>query len=490
VSREQPPSDLSRAFREETTPLAHEVASRLTAILRNAHVHGPNNDSWVPLLKALQRALFGLLRAERTVVLEASHGQVIVNGSPLRASAGDFGSYQYLVEELTRRGAGALRIDEVPGDAEVKAFAYALADIDPEAEAPFRALTQRLALEGVVHLVPLALGATTSLEVTEPRDRRDQALLLFLRGIAAVREVMEGLRAGHSVGFRRCRRFVQAAADLLSVDPGLALALTTIKNYEGYLYNHSVNLCLLSLLVGQSLGLDRKRLGELGLSALLRHVGEATVPPHVLNKRGPLTPEEWAVFRRYPSAAVMGLLRFRGLNARLLRPILVAFEHSFVRPPGAPSTPHDVNLFSRVATLAEAYDAMTTPRPYRERPLPPNEALRTLVHDQMKAQTDPFLLKAFVRAMGLFPVGSLVLLDTREIGIVASPPADSASLARPRVRLMARADGLPIHPAPLVELGAVDERGLHRRHIAATADAWRYGINVAAHLLRLNAPGG
>jgi HD-GYP domain-containing protein (c-di-GMP phosphodiesterase class II) len=488
MSREQPPSDLSRAFRDETTPLAHELASRLSAILRNAHVHGPNNDSWVAPIRVLRRALHGLLRAERSVLLETRHGQVFINGSPLRASAGDFGSYQYLAEALGRRGVGALRFEDVPDEAEVKAFAYALARIDPEAEAPFRALTERLAQEGVTRLVPLGPGATSDLGLFEPKDQRDRALLLFLRGIAAVREVMEGLRAGHAVGFRRCRRFVQEAADLLAADAGLALSLTTIKNFEGYLYNHSVNLCLLSLLVGQSLGLERRRLGELGLSALLRHVGEATVPAHVLNKRGPLTPEEWAVFRRYPSAAVMGLLRFRGFNARLLRPILVAFEQGFVRPPSAAGSPQDMNFFSRIARLAEAYDAMTTLRPYRERPLPPNEALRTLVRDQMKAQTDPFLLKAFIRAMGLFPVGTLVLLDTREIAIVASPPPDAASLARPRVRLIARADGTPFDPAPLVDLSSVDTRGLPLRQIAATVDAWRYGINVAAHLLRLSAP--
>jgi HD-GYP domain-containing protein (c-di-GMP phosphodiesterase class II) len=483
LDERHPVSDLSRAFQEDLTEHAHEVVTRLATVLRNAHVHGPNNESWQPLLGALGKAMATLRQAESSVLLEIRQGRVSVNRYSIQPSFGELGPCKYLVQELTRRGVGALRFEQ-PDDAEVKRLAYVFAASDPDADPPFPALQKALRSEGVRAIALIELEPETDRE-DATRDRRAQAIYVYMKGVAAVREILEGLREGRSVGLKRAKRFVQAALDLLAVERGLALSLTTIKNCEDYLYSHAVNVCFLCLFVGESMGLDKKRLTDLGLAALLRDVGEGTVPREILEKPGPLTPSEWTRFKRFPHAAVTGILRFRGFNARALRYLLVAFEHQFQGAQDRTLTARDFSLYTKVVLIAQAYDAMTTPRPYRRWPLTPSDALRTLVKDRGKARMDPLLLKVFVHAMGLYPVGSVVLFDTGEIGIVSDPPLDDASRRRPRVRLVAGADGVRLPDMPFVETAAVGEEGRFLRKIACAVDPWRYGLDVPRHLLGL-----
>lgn len=476
------PRGIEKAFREELTRHTVDLINRLATVLRNAEVHDPNNQTWKPLISGLVSSLAPLLRHERMAVLEVRSGQFSLNKNLIRAGFADFGTFKYLAEELSKAGAGGIEFKGLPDELELKKFAYSLAESTANGSVPFDLASAHIAKAGVKKILILP-APLEGVDATIHRDPRIYAVYTFLKGVAAVHEIMEGLRSGKSVGFKRAKRFVQSAVDLMSIDRGLVMALTTIKNYDDYLYNHSVNVCLLSLMVGAKLGFDKAKLGELGLAALLRDVGKAQIPRELLEKKGELTPEEWQKVHSFPFAAVTGLLRFRGFNEGALRQVIVAFEHKF-KEEDAKATFRDFNLFSRVAQLADSYDAQTTPRPYRPRPLTPDEALKNLIRDRFKTRADPTLIKTFIHAIGLYPVGSVVLLDTNEIGLVAAPPFDMASLARPRIRLIANAMGSEIIPAKMVDLTAFDDqRQTYVRSIARTIDRWKYGINVARHLL-------
>ncbi len=476
---------LGKAFREELSRHATDLINRLATILRNATVYDPNNQTWKPLIAGLTAALGPVLRAEKLAQLEVHAGQFSLNKNLIKASFNDFGTFKYLGEELSKVGLSGLEFRGLPDEVEVKRFAYAVAKLVDTGTAAFADVQRELAAGNVRRIVPIAASASSGTG-TVHRDARAYAVYTFLKGVSAVHEIMEGLRAGRSVGFKRAKRFVQSAVDLLGQDRGLLLSLTTIKNYDDYLYNHSVNVCLLSLMVGAKLGFDKVTLGELGLAALLRDVGKAAVPPELMNKQGKLSPAEWQQMRAFPHAAVTGLLRFRGFNEGALRQVIVAFEHKFK---GDASGTRDHNLFSKIAQLCDAYDAMTTPRPYRPIPLSPDVALRNLIIDRFATGSDPALIKTFIHAIGLYPVGSVVLLDTGETAIVAHPPFDVGSMVRPRVRLIADYAGSEIPGSPLADLTAFDDAtGVYQRSIAKPIDRWTYGINVTRHLLGDAAP--
>lgn len=490
MSKQQQPraSDhLVRALREDLTQHATELVTRLSALLRTAHVHDVNNEAWGVHLPVLREALQQLLRSESSASVEVAHGQVRVNGLALKPSLADVNVFRYLADQLAARRVRQLRFLRALDDDALQRLALVLADHPDDGTRPFAALAQALAereVEGV------ALEEAGAEEVTQrPRTPQEQAAVLFLRGLEVVREAMEGLRAGRSVGFRRARRFVQDAVDLLARDKGLVLSLTTLKNCGEYLHNHSVNVCLLTLAVGQWLGMPKRELAELGVAALLRDVGKATVSTALRNKRGALTPEEQKEFERFPYAAVMGLLRFRGFSEATLRHILVAFEHPVKGTGGKTLTGREPSFFTKLIQLADAYDAMTTPRPYRKRPLLPYEALGTLVRERAQTGADPLLLRAFIQAVGLYPVGTVVLLDSGELGIVCEPPADARTLARPRVRLVSDGEGRPLERTRLTGTAAPDDPDSPLPRVVRLVDPWQHGLSVPHYLLGLPLPG-
>ena len=476
---------LAKAFREQLTQNAADVVVRLATILRTATTHDPNNATWKIHINGLASALGPILRVEKAARLELRQGQFTLNEALVRAGYADYNTVRFLAGELQKLRIGSVEFRGLPDELEVKKFAYVVMRASNAFTPPeLPAVVEELQREKVRRIVvaPETAGAA----LTPARDPRVYGVYTFLKGIAAVQEVMEGLRTGRSVGFKRAKRFVQAAVDLLTVDRGLLIALTSIKNYQDYLYNHSVNVCLLSLAVGARLGFSKTRLADLGLAALLRDVGKATVPKAILEKQGALTPEEWQQLQSFPFAAVTGLLRFRGFNDSLLRQVVVAFEHKFRSTKDDRLSSRDFSLFSRIAQLADAFDAMTTPRPYRPKPITPDEAIRQIIVDRHVTRADPALIKAFIHAVGLYPVGTVVVLDTNEIAVVAAPPNDIATMARPRVRLIADPAGNELLNAPIADLTEYDEFAdppRYTRSIASTIDRWNYGINVARHLL-------
>ena len=478
-------ASLGKAFREELTRNAVDVINRMATLLKTATTHDPNNQTWNAQITALGQSIAPILRSEKMCILEVRQGQFTLNRNLIKANATDFGVIRFVAGEFGKAMIGGIEFKGVPEEIEVKKFAYTVMRYIGMGNTDFHALEQALLKEGVKRMVLIAEDLALP-EALFHRDPRVYGVYTFLKGVASVHEIFDGLRTGKSVGFKRAKRFVQAAVDLLTVDKGLLLALTTIKNYDDYLYNHAVNVCLLSLCVGHRLGFSKQKLGDLGLASLLRDVGKATIPKEILDKRGQLTPEEMSQMKAFPFAAVTGLLRFRGFNEGALRQVIVAFEHKFKNDKDATLSPRDFNLYSRISQLADAFDAMTTPRPYRPKPMTPDEALRQLIIDRHVTRADPGLIKAFIHSVGLYPVGTVVLLDTNEVAVVAAPPADMVTMARPRVRLVSDAKGNEIGNAPFVELTEYDEFGeppRYVRSIAKTVDRWKYGINVSRHLL-------
>ena len=237
---------------------------------------------------------------------------------------------------------------------------------------------------------------------------------------------------------RRARHVTQAVVDQILRDPAALLTLTTIKDFDRYLILHSTNVAVLSTLLGQRLGLDKARLGELCLAGFLHDAGKLGVDPDVLNKPGALDHTEWQEMRRHPVLAAYALLNGQRLNASNMRAVVVAFEHhlNFDLSGYPPVEFKDsVSLFGNIVSIADCFDALTTARVYRKvNPTPP-EAVLYIVR-RMGTQFDPILVKLFVEVLGVYPPGSVLALTGREAGVVCKAPSIGAPLDRPKVRLV------------------------------------------------------
>jgi len=222
------------------------------------------------------------------------------------------------------------------------------------------------------------------------------------------------------------------------------------------------------------------------MTALLHDVGKARVPLEILNKTTGLDEGEWKTMQAHPWLGALTLFGLRGYDEIPYRSILVAYEHHMKQDlTGYPRAvrPRTLGIFSRIVSVADGFDAATTRRSYQTVPIEPDQVLREM-WENPKRGYDTILVKALINLIGIYPVGTCVILDTFEVAIVAAPNPETAYLNRPLVRIVIGADGGGIPPpGTLVNLAEGDAGGGYLRSIVKVTTPTRYGLTVGDYFV-------
>jgi HD-GYP domain-containing protein (c-di-GMP phosphodiesterase class II) len=198
---------------------------------------------------------------------------------------------------------------------------------------------------------------------------------------------------------------------------------------------------IVSIGIGQALGLPRQVLADLGVAALLHDIGKVAVPGDVLRKPGKLTHEEWRTMRRHPIEGVKMVARMPGVTSLTLDTMRVCLEHhmNFDRS-GYPAIRDDwgQSPLARIVSVADCFDAITAHRAYHRCPRSPFEGLQYML-GPARVGFDPAALWALVRTVGLYPAGTVMETASRHVVLALGPnPGD---IVRPHVRVLVRPDG-------------------------------------------------
>jgi len=223
-------------------------------------------------------------------------------------------------------------------------------------------------------------------------------------------------------------------------------------------------------------------LTELGMVALFHDTGKTEVPAEVLNKPTNFTDDEWKIIKKHPMWGVRAILKLKKLDELTMKSAIVSFEHHMnVDHTGYPKTRQvmELDLFSRIVSLADQYDAMTSSRVYSRTPMAPDKALSIML-DRAGTQLDPLLFKFFINMVGVYPIGTLVILDSKELGLVTE--SNQIFPTRPRVLLIIDSHGRRIE-GRTVDLTEKDDQDRYIRSIQKTMDPNKYQINLAEYLL-------
>lgn len=209
--------------------------------------------------------------------------------------------------------------------------------------------------------------------------------------------------------------------------------LTDIRASDDYTFGHSVNVCVLSVMIGMALGtLDKERLDKLAMGALLHDAGKMMVPNQILNKPGKLTESEWKIMQQHSSYGFELLRKDRNISIVSAH---IAFQHhEKINGTGYPRglSGSQIHEFARIAAIADVYDALTSDRAY-SRALLPHQAYEILQAGS-NIHFDESILQAFLERIAIYPIGCMVQLNTGDIGIVVKVVPKEAM--RPTVRLL------------------------------------------------------
>jgi HD-GYP domain-containing protein (c-di-GMP phosphodiesterase class II) len=220
---------------------------------------------------------------------------------------------------------------------------------------------------------------------------------------------------------------------------------------------------------------------ELGMTALLHDIGKSKIPKEILNKPGSLSDEEWQIMKSHPLEGVEIVLNLKQMGEIDPKMIFGIFEHHQKdNLSGYPELflKEKRNFFGQIIQIADVYDALSTPRIYKKA-YTPEQALAMMLKDK-GSQFDFILLKIFIGLVGIYPVGSLILLNTQELGVVYKSNPQSAD--RPHVLLLAR-DGEGYPKREMFDLTEIDAQGQYKRSIIKTLDPIKYHIDICKYFI-------
>jgi putative nucleotidyltransferase with HDIG domain len=220
-------------------------------------------------------------------------------------------------------------------------------------------------------------------------------------------------------------------------NPAAVSWLVRLKRGDSTTYSHSIAVCVLALAVGRFLGLPRNQMENLGLAALLQDIGKIRLPEELLTKTGPLNSKEREILRRHVMESVQMLEQARNFPKQVVQ--TVSMHHERHDGSGYPRglKGDDVSMPAVVCALADSYEAMVNDRPYR-RAKTSYEALMEL-YGKRDTEFAGALVEQFIQCIGIFPIGSFVQLNTKEIAVVIK--RNQIQQLKPRVMILVSADG-------------------------------------------------
>lgn len=349
--------------------------------------------------------------------------------------------------------------------------------IDPDLSTPVSRVTPRrqgasLAVHPAAFYTDLPEPHYKDVHSVEQELPRAQEIVTDADGVYD--KVLDDIRSGARFDARAVRESVTSLVDSVLRNPDAAQWLMQLKHRDAYTYLHSMEVCILSLALGRHIGLPRADLATLGMATLLQDIGKLRVPESLLRKREPLLLWERDALRKHVQESA-SMLRD---NGGVMEPVIdiVVQHHERFNGSGYPRGLHgtQVSPMGYIAGICDTYRAMTTERPYRAA-LTSFDALMRL-YESRDQEFPAALTEHFIQSVGIFSVGSFVMLNTGEVGVVVE--RHRIHQLKPRVLVLLGSDGAKLDAPATMDLAADprDGDGAPKR-VARVVDPADYGLD-------------
>ncbi|MFN2398332.1 MAG: HD-GYP domain-containing protein [Gemmatimonadaceae bacterium] len=453
--------------------------------LRNVKLYPPDNEVVQKSLQDLTAVTEDILRHESEMEMRVAGDFLFLNGTRLRLDLENYSTAAKIFQVFRDADVGSCSIADPSDPPSPRDWMILLNVIQSPTGEPS---DRRVGLLGKLDQAGVGkfhLGEPTNAQEEFLEQSKEAAKRTYAHSVSVTKDVINSIRMGRSANIKKIKRVVQGIVDQILNEETSLIGLTTLRDYDEYTFTHSVNVCIFSVALGRKIGLTRLQLCDLGLAALMHDIGKTGIPLEILNKPSSLSDEEWRYITDHPWLGVIALSKMRAMDISY-RSIIVAFEHHKKTDlTGYPKhiRPRTMSILSKIVAVADGFDAATTRRAYQTTPLSPADVLQEM-RCNPKRGMDQVVVKAFMSLVGHYPVGTSVVLDTLELGIVHGANPSPTAISRPIVRIIADDKGNVLYPGHLVDLNEqYPDGGGFMRTIIKIVDPERYGIRVGDYFV-------
>lgn len=482
---------------QQLAMLGFQLITQLNTLIKTSRIHGRTNTALDKPVETML-TLIQTLAHDQPVTLRIQNDFLFLGERHLKVGAQQMLVASSIIDTMNKWKIGGLTFNASTTSSDLREFAYLFVTLDPGTTslADFRQELKgrdvhtiqlddprELAISGDPPGSDGSQGPGT--EAGSKLHQKARCKVAYGKAANAVGTLAQSVRDGGSLNFKQAKRAIQNIIDLMMQDESTLLGLTTLRCHDQYTHNHSVNVALLSMALGNRAGYSKVDLADLGLAALFHDVGKCAISLDILNKPGEFTTEEWEIMRTHPVEGVLTLIELRTIGNVPARMASASFEHHMNYDlSGYPklSVPWAQRVSSRIVTIADCYDAMTSSRVYRREPMSPSKVLK-FMFDKSGQSFHPTLLKLFVNCVGLIPIGSLVVLDTGELAVVLKPAMTKSDAERPRVKVIADTQRIPIENGEELDLTEKDDTGNYRWNIVRLVDTTDYNFDTSRYFV-------
>ena len=482
MPEEKPTLDHER----RTTKLGTEFITKFYRLFKGTVIYDRKNVNIDRLTQECVQVINNIVQSEGNLFLKIVRDNFFFNNIRIIVSPDKFPIFKAFWQDMRKRWIGEVEFsEEVNGD-HLKDFIYLLSGLEENSESNYLYVKKQLEYRSIESIEVGKLEFYKDEEIyVDSEDQKKYSKEVYFKSIGLVKEVVDGIHQQKALNIRKAKRLMQNAVNVIMQDDSTLLGLANIKNYDEYTFNHSVNVAIYAIALGQRIGIPQKHLSHLGMAGLFHDMGKTKIPKEILNKTGKLSPEEWATMRSHPVIGTELIMRMKEWGELSTRMIEGAFEHHLRYDlTGYPrlTRKREISLFGRIITIADFYDALVRPRVYNRFPYVSEKILGIMLERSGK-DFDPAIVKVFINMIGIFPLGTLVLLNTNEMGIVIQIQEEAELIDRPKVCLLYYSDG-EYRKGKAVNLREMDEVTKNfKRSIVKTLDPNEYNINVVEFLM-------
>ncbi len=293
------------------------------------------------------------------------------------------------------------------------------------------------------HRRPPRYQDTSTLE-----EEISQAKSLVTETRETVYTIMDDVRLGRSIDTVTAKKVVADMVDSVIRNPDALMCLNQLKHKDEYTALHSLRVCVLALAFGRHLDLSDEELNLLGIGALLHDIGKMKVPLDIINKPGRLTEQEFELMKSHVPRGVEILEQTHGISSASID--VARFHHERYAGAGYAKgvKGEKIGLFGSIGAIVDCYDAITSDRSYHMG-MSAHDALKKMYSWRGK-DFQPLLVEQFIQCMGIYPIGSVVELNTGSIGVVIS--VNRLRRLKPKVVLVLTPDKTPFSPVKVIDL--------------------------------------